>query len=54
MKFPCKSVQVVPHKAKQHNSTPVAVQHECKNEFIVDARDNPSCPTWSFLDSSPL
>ena len=52
MKFPSSSVQVIPDKAKQHNSTPVAVQHEQKDEFIVDAHDNPSCPTWFFLDSS--
>ena len=52
MKFPSSSVQVIPDKAKQHNSTPVAVQHEQKDEFIVDAHDNPSCPTWFFPDSS--
>ena len=33
-------------------STPVTDQHECKNDSIADAHDNPSCPTWFFPDSS--
>ena len=49
---PCKSVQVAPECAKEHNLTPVTAQQEDRNASIVDAHDNPSCPTWLFPDSS--
>ena len=45
------SVQVAPECTKD-NLTPVTPQQEDRNASIVDAHDNPSCPTWLFPDSS--
>ena len=50
--FPCRSVQVDLDGAKQHNTTVVSKQLECKTESIADAPGNPSCPTWFFPDPS--